>query len=38
VKLPTGTSLMIIGAILGVALFVSWLRPDSPGGAGAGST
>jgi tellurite resistance protein TerC len=27
VQLPTGTSLMIIAAILGVALMVSWLKP-----------
>jgi hypothetical protein len=34
IDLPTGTSLMIIGAILSVALAVSLLRPvppDEPG-------
>jgi tellurite resistance protein TerC len=30
VDLPTGTSLMIIAAILGIALVVSWLRPAPP--------
>lgn len=28
VQLPTGTSLLIIAAILGVALLVSWLNPE----------
>ena len=27
IKLPTGTSLLIIGCILGLVLLVSWLRP-----------
>ena len=27
IQLPTGTSLLIIGAILGVALVVSWIKP-----------
>ena len=30
VVLPTGTSLLIIGAILSVALVVSWMRPAPP--------
>ena len=30
IDLPTGTSLLIIAAILGVALVVSWLRPAPP--------
>ena len=29
VQLPTGTSLMIIGAILAIALVISWLNPES---------
>jgi len=27
IQLPTGTSLLIIAGILGITLFVSWLRP-----------
>jgi tellurite resistance protein TerC len=34
IDLPTGTSLMIIAAILGVALAVSWLRPVPPDDSG----
>ena len=30
IDLPTGTSLLIIAGILGVALLVSWLRPAPP--------
>ncbi len=30
IELPTGTSLLIIAAILGVALVVSWARPAPP--------
>ena len=32
ISLPTGTSLLIIAGILGIALIVSWLRPAPDNG------